>query len=263
MDFNDGSPVVKITPKQLAIIAGGVVIAIVIVVFVVRMVRGDKNQSFEPSLKDQKASIEKTCEGSEDKSACIRTLSEQAAVQSGQVELCKELEPAEYDGCVWEAADAKNDAALCETIVDVGNKQLCADTIYLTQALESGNVALCDKIQNQDKQIGCKQVALGPITAENCVSRGQDSGYCEMLQVALEGNQKQDPRVCDKLGSERASDCRERVEVDDPDFDDLSTIQETGTYGSDPDKSDTDGDGYSDGDEVAAGYNPNGTGKLE
>ena len=237
-------------------------IAIVVIGFVIRLVRGNQNQSFEPSLKDQQESIEKTCEGSEDKPACIRTLSGQAAVQTGQVELCKELEPQEYDGCVWEAADAKSDASLCETIADAGNKQLCADTIYLTQALESGNVALCDKIQDQNKQDGCVYVALGPVTAENCVSRGQESGFCEMLQVTLEANQKQDPRVCDKLNEERALDCRERVEIDDPDFDGLSTIQERGTYGSDPYKSDTDGDGYKDGDEVAAGYNPNGSGAF-
>ncbi len=250
------------SPKQLAIIAGGVIVAIVIIGFVVRLVRGDQNQSFEPTLKDQQKSIEQTCDKSEDKAACVRTLSGQTAIQSGQVELCKELEPEEYDGCVWEAADAKGDASLCETIVDAGNKQLCVDTIYLTQALESGNAALCDKIQNQEKQAGCKQVALGPVTAENCASRGQPNEYCEMLQLAVEANQKQDPRVCDMLGDERISNCRERVEIDDPDFDGLSTIQETGTYGSDPDKSDTDSDGYKDGDEVAAGYNPNGSGKL-
>jgi hypothetical protein len=262
MDFNDGSSTVKITPKQLAIIVGGVVVAVVIIVFVIRFLQGDQTQSFKPSVKDQKASIEKTCEGSQDKTVCIATLSGQAAAQSGQVELCKELKPEEYDGCVWEAADAKNDASLCASIVNNENRQLCSDTIYLTQAFESKNSDLCDKIENQDKRDGCKRVAPGPITVENCVLRGQDSVYCEMLQAAREANQKQDPRVCEKLKGDRILDCKDRVGKNDPDFDGLTTLEET-RYKSDPDKSDTDGDGYKDGDEVAAGYNPNGPGKIE
>jgi hypothetical protein len=47
----------------------------------------------------------------------------------------------------------------------------------------------------------------------------------------------------------------------DSDSDGLTNAQET-TYGTDPLKADTDGDGYLDGDEVANGFNPIGSGKL-
>ena len=38
--------------------------------------------------------------------------------------------------------------------------------------------------------------------------------------------------------------------------------EEVNTYHTDPLRADTDGDTYSDGDEVKNGYNPNGPGKL-
>ena len=49
--------------------------------------------------------------------------------------------------------------------------------------------------------------------------------------------------------------------IEDADEDGLYTIWEN-MFGTDPEKSDTDGDGYQDGDEVRNGYNPKGDGKL-
>lgn len=46
----------------------------------------------------------------------------------------------------------------------------------------------------------------------------------------------------------------------DSDSDGLTTLQEQ-QLGTDPNKADTDGDGFNDGDEVKAGYNPLGPGK--
>lgn len=48
----------------------------------------------------------------------------------------------------------------------------------------------------------------------------------------------------------------------DPDGDGLTTLQEE-QIGSDPNKADTDGDGFSDGEEVNAGYNPVGPGRRQ
>lgn len=48
---------------------------------------------------------------------------------------------------------------------------------------------------------------------------------------------------------------------EDQDQDGLTDALET-VYGTDPNKADTDGDGFKDGDEVEKGYNPNGEGKL-
>lgn len=49
---------------------------------------------------------------------------------------------------------------------------------------------------------------------------------------------------------------------DDPDHDGLNNAEER-LYGTDPNNPDTDGDGYSDGEEVKNGYNPLGAGMLD
>ena len=51
-------------------------------------------------------------------------------------------------------------------------------------------------------------------------------------------------------------------QVNDPDQDGLTNAEE-GFYGTDSEKADTDGDGFKDGEEVRAGYNPVGEGKLD
>lgn len=48
----------------------------------------------------------------------------------------------------------------------------------------------------------------------------------------------------------------------DTDSDGLGDREEVKVYGTDPRDSDTDGDTFLDGQEVAGGYNPNGEGKL-
>ena len=53
------------------------------------------------------------------------------------------------------------------------------------------------------------------------------------------------------------------TEETDSDNDGLTDIEEYKVYGTDPKKADTDGDGYSDGDEIKNGYNPLGEGELK
>ena len=68
-------------------------------------------------------------------------------------------------------------------------------------------------------------------------------------------------RFCQR--NEENTSVPEEVVVDlDSDQDGLSDADEINIYGTNPLKSDTDGDGYLDGDEVKNGYNPLGEGSL-
>lgn len=251
------------SPKHLAMIAVGFVLAILIVVFVLRWVNKDSGSTLKQTLTQHQSSIEQTCAQSDDQKACLETETKKSAVQLGMVEACIKLIGEEYDGCVWEVADQKQDASLCEPIVNEQHRTICSDSILFSRARQSRDESDCGMIKNVEKQAGCLLAIAEPITGENCAARGQDPAFCKMLIVALEARTKQDRRICYQLTGDEVSYCVEHLERDDPDFDGISTLQETDFYQTDPYKADTDGDGYSDGDEVAAGYNPSGTGKLE
>ena len=73
---------------------------------------------------------------------------------------------------------------------------------------------------------------------------GDGSGSDNPLALVMDGNQT--------VGATFAQDTR------DPDEDGLDNYAELVLHGTDPDNSDSDGDGFNDGEEVANGANPNG-----
>ncbi len=66
----------------------------------------------------------------------------------------------------------------------------------------------------------------------------------------------------DGLSDEEEREIGTNPQVPDTDSDGLSDREELQIYNTDPTNPDTDGDTYIDGDEVKAGYNPNGEGRL-
>ncbi len=66
----------------------------------------------------------------------------------------------------------------------------------------------------------------------------------------------------DGLSNAQELEFNTSVSKPDTDGDGLGDKEEIQVYGTDPRRADTDSDTYSDGDEVNAGYNPNGPGKI-
>lgn len=263
MDFNDeNTHSFKPSPKIIAIIAIGLLVAVLILVFVLRFVNRGSNDSLQQLLSERQSSIQQICANSEDQENCLRLETQKAAVQTGSTELCESLDGDVFDECVWEIASENKDAEICESIVDEHNRQVCSDTIFFRVSIATGNSSGCDKIKDEEKKQGCQGVIAGPVTAENCVLRQKEPAECEVLKVIAQAGKKQDRRLCDQLKDDAVFVCQDQVLLDDPDFDGLESSQEI-SYKSNPDKADSDGDGYTDGDEVAAGYNPNGKGKLQ
>ncbi|MBI5370045.1 hypothetical protein HZA85_02570 [Candidatus Uhrbacteria bacterium] len=250
MDLNDyQSPARRFTPKQLALIAGGVILAVAIVVLVVVWIRSRASINRPSLLQQSRATIEQTCTDASDPEACRIEQTKQAAEQNSQSKLCLDLPDADKDGCYWELAVKQQDLKTCGEIKQETYRALCTDEVARDQAIASGTPSRCDMIKDVQQREGCHQ-ALEPKV---------DSAFEAKV---LEANQKQDRNLCDVFEGDQKQDCKERVLIDDPDFDGLATEQEVQVYGTDPRKADTDGDGYNDADEIAAGYNPRGEGKL-
>lgn len=264
MNLNDYPTEQKqISWKPVVIIAGGILIAVFLVIGVVRLISGRNETALQiKQVETQRTAIEQACENTKNKETCVQQQTQKLASQTGNVLFCEGLTDKSYDACVWELAGEKKDPAQCDGIKNEAWKQMCSDSLLYDIAVNAGDAKLCDKIQNENKRLGCHN-GLEPVTAENCASLGKDPSECELLVVVKEANLKQDSRVCDKLADVgRAEYCKEELLlVDDPDFDDLDNRQEK-LYGTDPYKADTDGDGYSDSKEISSGYNPNGQGKL-
>ena len=246
MDINDNPSEGKtLDLKHLAIIAGGVVVAAVIVVAAVRLIRGggDRLAVEAPALKTP---VDR----------------QQAALETGNAALCGDRQGDEYDACVFAVADQNGDPEACAKLSDPSDARLCADTLHLRRAFASGGEPECDKITDEPKRQACRETVRGPLTAENCASRGAEPDECQMFAVAEQAAAKKDRRLCEALEDPWTGSCIDLVPLDDPDGDGLSTEQEMYEFGSDPRNADTDRDGYNDGDEVAAGYSPTGPEQL-
>lgn len=249
--------------KPITIIVGAVVIAVILIVFSVLWIGTKREVKIQlEQVNSQKAAVEQTCETATDKSACVEQQMQKLASQTGNVLFCDGLSGDVYDACVWDLANDQKDPQLCSSMQNSDWKLRCEDGNYYAIAVDAGDVKLCDKIQNENKRSGCHR-GLEPITAENCSSVGGKPEKCQFLNVVKLANQKQDAGLCDQLADEEQAElCKEEyVLIDDPDFDGLETDDEL-NYKTDPYKADTDGDGYNDLQEISAGYNPLGPGKL-
>jgi len=259
MDYNDYTTKKQIPWKPVAIVTGGVVMAIIILIVVLRVIRGVSDEQILLKQTSQlHDSVAELCANAKEKESCLATETKQFALTTGNAALCKDLTGGEYDGCIWELADQQSDPVLCSSLQNEDNRSMCLETVWSTIASTSGNAKDCDNIESLAIRSICREQRLGPVTSENCLSRGRGAKECELIAVADLANQKQDVRVCDTLLDERVLSCKDLVTTDDPDFDGLSSIQETGTYKTNPDKADTDSDGFNDGDEIKTGHNPNG-----
>ncbi len=265
MDYSDFPTEEKKPPvKLIAIIGGSVVVLIVIVFVVLRLVSGDPPyQGGSGGLGEPtETTTQPSCENADDKAGCEANLAKQLSQQNKDITLCEDLQETDRDDCIWGVADQMLDDSLCKKMVNEDWVIRCQDGVIRKTAIDKKKESICDKIQSEDTKALCIEDVLGQLTSANCKQRGADPAVCNMLLVVDKANSLQDRRLCDSLPAEYVSACREKVVSDDPDFDGISTEIEVSLFGSDPYLADTDGDGYSDLDEINAGYSPTGPGPL-
>lgn len=122
----------------------------------------------------------------------------------------------------------------------------------LNIAHPSGIISMAEKF-NPDSVKSCQEDkdCIGSCNQEDCFNHEliNDCGFNIPLCVCQNN-------VCQKKEGENE-------ENKDTDQDGLTDLDENLIWKTNPNKADTDGDGYKDGEEVKNGYNPNGAGKLK
>lgn len=252
----------KIPYRLIGIIGGGIMLGIVVVGIVLRVVNKGDVVDLNMVQQTEITKMLETCNQAENPVTCKMTLVEQVEKNFETGAMCGEL-GADADGCYWKAARESENPDLCESIEKESTKQECRESVFYALALTNMDAQQCAKIESDLLRKACNLRFEPPLTSENCLSLGKSTLTCQTVGAIEKATRTQDADLCNILANdEEVAICRSAVPLDDPDFDQLSSYEEA-KYGSDPRKADTDGDGFNDGAEVEAGYQPNGPGRLE
>jgi hypothetical protein len=274
MDFNDYAQPQKSLPwKPIALIAGGVVMFMVVVVFVIRFIQDSRQEDvLRENGGSQMAAQMDDCQNSPNPDRCEEALLQDTAALTGSAQMCDLLDAqVDRDNCYWAVARSTSDAKNCALITVEAQASRCSDDLMEAQALASNDATPCKQIQDAARQVRCEDAIAGPLTSENCEERRPEA--CADIVLSQQARASLNMGDCEGIVDESIRlTCYDVVEdalvdaehglSEDADGDGLTLAQET-DFGTDPDNPDTDGDGYVDGVEVAAGYNPTGAGKIE
>ena len=234
--FEPAKPPRFVVPKKYLIIGGVSVLVILIVVGLVWYVRRDSqvNKIVDVGVKEKIQAVNDDCDTAENPETCRVGAALGLAKEVGGVEPCLVFEGEEYDSCVESA---------------------------VIQLAESENsIKVCNQITNEEGKRRCEE-RVEPTNAGNCVARYGEGEQCNSVTLLENAVAKGDFSACGGLSEELRDSCYDIVGVTDVDRDGLTASDEA-YYGTNPLVSDSDGDGYKDGDELSAGFNPNGPGLL-
>lgn len=147
------------------------------------------------------------------------------------------VEPARQADCQLRIVSQGNDFSACAKIPDAAGRDYCYASVLAGFA--GGGEKLCPQLA------------------------GADGERCWELFHTSEALRNADYDRCKKISPDAGRQrCLEALPRDS-DGDGLSDYLEQSRYETDPQNPDTDGDGFSDGQEVKGGYNPKGPGKLK
>lgn len=248
--------------KRLQIILGGVVLLIVIG-FILAGILVRRGGSSSMRIQEEANGIisreSSECDSASDNEACLSALRTRTARSLGAVAVCEGLTEDEYYNCVLLIAQEQKTLQSCDVLKN-SEKQNCLDAITLIIANEKQDYGLCHTIVSEELKEACEQLTLGAVIAGNaCATFGISELVCEdekrYRDILASGT------ILDCVNLQRESsreNCEEMFRGIDSDDDGLSDADEVLIHRTDPRNPDTDGDGYDDGEEIDAGFNPRG-----
>lgn len=195
-----------------------------------------------------------SCAAEKDPKACEDQARADAARMTGQASVCSGLDDGPLMDCITLIAMDDADPSLC-SVLSGSDETTCVDAATLRKAKKDGDYGLCADIQNEEKKVAC-QTQLVKVVIENneCQKYGISEATCDYPAALAAVVASGDPSGCNQFeGSE--SGCEDMFSSLDQDRDGLSLLEEY-KLGTSDTKADTDGDGYTDSQEVASGHDP-------
>lgn len=191
------------------------------------------------------------------------------AQEKENVDLCLLVkDEASKNFCIQEIALKTKATSSCSIISDSQAQSNCVSRILFNEAVASSDLINCQKIEQEMLVKSCveKIAESNEKTDCNLITDQALKGSCLSViyyQQAKSGNKAD---LCNQIPEpiKRANCLSELKNIDlhsDADSDSLDFLQEI-INNTDPNNPDSDGDGFTDGNELENGYNPDGEGKL-
>lgn len=180
---------------------------------------------------------------------------------AGDYQRCPELGVGFRVADCWsQLAYSLNDKEICEQITDENFRKNCLDSLIPL----SGNFSDCQQLAAESQKDYCYKKIVGEMASvDDCNSLpAGDRNLCGEIFITQRAVQESDYDLCKTIPTSAGQQNCLNLLPKDSDGDKLSDYAEKHFFGTDPGNPDTDGDGHLDGDEVRAGYNPNGPGRL-
>lgn len=253
-----GSSRPNISPGAIIAAILGVAIVSVIVILVLRGGNDDFNE-----MATVQEEIESTCT---DDSCAFRIVQERAQA-ARTVSTCSLLEDSDaVEPCVLTYAYDLLDPAACDALRGESRVR-CSDDVHRMLALQNQDITFCDRITDEGRKAACGDLLIfGYVERDDCSLAGSFSEECSgyLQEVRSFANQITSVDYCDQIQEP------DEEEGDDSNFDialcslalntdfdgDSLYLEQELELGTDPQNSDTDGDGFDDGTEVKNGFNP-------
>lgn len=196
-----------------------------------------------------------SCATDTDPQACEDRVRADAARSTGQSSVCEGLAERELTNCVSLIAIDTADSAVCDRLSGA-DQTTCEDAATLVAAKNAKDYGACSLISNAEMKVACQdQLVSVVIAAGECTKYSIAESVCEFPEsldmVVASGS----PSGCLQFTDEQRAGCEDMFSSLDQDQDGLSLLEEYKLGTSDV-KADTDGDGYTDSQEVASGHDP-------
>jgi hypothetical protein len=195
------------------------------------------------------------CADEEDPAACEAAARSDAARATGEVSVCDGLIDAEYKTCVTLIAQDSADPEVC-TVLSGDEETACADSSTLLAARAAEDYGMCETIENAEIKAACQNQLLDAVIADGeCATYGIPDDVCGYPAVLAAIIAVGDPVGCLEVPSDKRDGCNDVFTSLDQDRDGLTLLAEF-QLGTSDTKADTDGDGYTDSQEVESGHDP-------